>query len=93
VAKVFAAIRVTGQVSNGVARDLLARLQSFTDACDAVGVEVKQTVDARLDPEPVPEPEAVIPLPADFKIPTLAELDKTLKSEPVRKVHIPKVRK
>jgi hypothetical protein len=53
VAKVFAAIRVTGQVSNGVARDLLARLQSFTDACDAVGVEVKQTVDARLDPEPV----------------------------------------
>jgi hypothetical protein len=93
VAKVFAAIRVTGQVSNGVARDILARLQSFTDACDAVGVEVKQTVDARLDPEPVPEPEAVIPLPADFKIPTLAELDKTLKSEPVRKVHIPKVRK
>jgi hypothetical protein len=93
VAKVFATLRVTGQVTNGVARDLLARLQSFTDACDAVGVEVKQTVDARLDPEPVPEPEAVIPLPADFKIPTLAELDKTLKSEPVRKVHIPKVRK
>jgi hypothetical protein len=52
VAKVFATFRVTGQVSNGVARDLLARLQSFTDACDAVGVEVKQTVDARLDPEP-----------------------------------------
>jgi hypothetical protein len=110
VAKVFATFRVTGQVSNGVARDILARLQSFTAACDAVGVEVKQTVDARMDPEPVPEPvggfvvpsvlsggndspEAVIPLPADFKIPTLAELDKTLKSEPARKVHIPKVRK
>jgi hypothetical protein len=53
VAKVFATFRVTGQVPNGVARDLLARLQSFTDACDAVVVEVKQTVDARLDPEPV----------------------------------------
>jgi hypothetical protein len=53
VAKVFATFRVTGQVSNGVARDLLARLQSFTEACEAEGVEVKQTVDARLDAEPV----------------------------------------
>jgi hypothetical protein len=57
VAKVFATFRVTGQVPNGVARDLLARLQSFTAACDAVGVEVKQTVEARLDAEPEPTPE------------------------------------
>jgi hypothetical protein len=89
VAKVFATFRVTGQVSNGVARDLLARLQSFTDACDAVGVEVKQTVDARLDPEPVPEPEAVIELPADFKYPPSEEL----LAFPGVKVVIPKVRR
>jgi hypothetical protein len=53
VAKVFATLRVTGHVSDGVARDLLAQLRSFTDACDAVGVEVKQSVDVTgLEPEP-----------------------------------------
>jgi hypothetical protein len=70
VAKVFATLRVTGQVTNGVARDLLARLQSFTDACDAVGVEVKQTVDVRLDAEPVAVPVVSEP---DVQAPVKAE--------------------
>jgi hypothetical protein len=72
VAKVFATLRVTGQVTNGVARDLLARLQSFTDACDAVGVEVKQTVDVRLDAEPVAVPVVAEPEP-DVQAPVKAE--------------------
>jgi hypothetical protein len=59
VAKVFAALRVTGQVSTGVARDLLAQLQAFTEACEAEGVEVKQSVDLTdVEPEPVAVVEA-----------------------------------
>jgi hypothetical protein len=55
----IAALRVTGQVSTGVARDLLAQLQAFTEACEAEGVEVKQSVDLTdVEPEPVAVVEA-----------------------------------
>jgi hypothetical protein len=45
MAQVFGSIRVTGHVSNGVARELLAQLQAFTDACELEGVEVKGSVE------------------------------------------------
>jgi hypothetical protein len=75
VAKVFATLRVTGHVSDGVARDLLAQLRSFTDACDAVGVEVKQSVDVTgLEPEPPPVVVPVVAEPEpDVQAPVKAE--------------------
>jgi hypothetical protein len=64
VAKVFGAFRVTGQVSDGVARDLLAQLRSFKDASEAAGVEVKGSVDTTgLAPEPVVAPVVSEPVP------------------------------
>jgi hypothetical protein len=60
MAKVLVTLRLTGQVSNGVARGILAQLQSLTDACEVLGVEVKQSVDARFDPEqPGPKVDVV----------------------------------
>jgi hypothetical protein len=54
MANVFATLRVTGQTPTGVARGLLAQLQSFIDACEAQGVEVKRSVDLTdVEPEPV----------------------------------------
>jgi hypothetical protein len=96
VAKVFAALRVTGQVSTGVARELLAQLQAFTEACEAEGVEVKQSVDVTgLEPEPVPVVGglAVPELPADFALPSLEELESELKKSDVQKIVIPKAGK
>lgn len=60
MAKLLVTLRLTGQVSNGVARDLLAQLQACTDAFELEGVEVKQSVDVRFDPEqPGPKVEVV----------------------------------
>jgi hypothetical protein len=69
MAQVFGTIRVTGHVSNGVARDLLAQLQAFTDACELEGVEVKGSVEMSGS-----EPEAAKPVEADEPLP-FTELD------------------
>jgi hypothetical protein len=49
VASVFATLRVTGHVSNDVAREIEAAVQAMRDA----GLEVRGGVDVWLDPEPV----------------------------------------
>ncbi len=67
MAKLLVTLRLTGRVSNGEARAVLALLSNLADVCEVVGVEVKQSLDVRLDPEPVPvvvepEPEAEFPV-------------------------------
>jgi hypothetical protein len=54
VASVFATLRVTGHVSNDVAREIEAAVQAMRDA----GLEVRGGVDVWLDPEPVAVVEA-----------------------------------
>jgi hypothetical protein len=94
MAKVFATFRVTGQVSDGVARDLLARLRSFTEACEAEGVEVKQSVDVTGIASTPELGVFVVPeLPADFALPSPEELESELKKSAVQKIVIPKAGK